>query len=142
MKLENLIKKHEELETKSITDYTDNDWLNYHRFGDYQLLQELAALKKETIIYTICSHVSQSGMFRHIEMFYLVDNQKIPIRFLTEEFFNYHIDRKTDQYGVGGCGMDMGFALVNSLSYLVSNYKKKQGELAEQDGYYFTQKWF
>ena len=138
MKLENLIKKKADLEKKSIGDYTTHDWVIYHKFGDYELLQELAKLPKETVIYTIVHHVSSSGMFRHIEMFRIEDDQKIPIRFLTEEFFNYHINRKTDFYGVGGCGMDMGFAIVHSLSYLVSNFRKN----TEQDGYHFTQRWF
>ncbi len=144
MKLENLIKKKADLENKSISDYTTHDWVIYHKFGDYELLQELAKLPKETVIYTIVHHVSASGMFRHIEMFRIEDDVKIPIRFLTEEFFNYHINRKTDFYGVGGCGMDMGFAIVNSLSYLVSNFQKNSDEFlgTEQDGYYFTQRWF
>ena len=143
MKLENLIKRKAELEKMpSVMDYSKHDWIIYHKFGDYELLQDLAKLPKETIIYTIVHHVSASGMFRHIEMFRLEKNQKIPIRFLTEEFFNYHIDRKTDFYGVSGCGMDMGFALVNSLSYLVSSFRAKQKGKDESDGYYFTQRWF
>lgn len=139
MKLSNLIKKKAELEKQdSCINYSDHDWVIYHKFGDYELLQELAKLPKDTIIYTIVHHVSASGMFRHIEMFRIEDNHKVPIRFLTEEFFNYHIDKKTDFYGVSGCGMDMGFSLVHSLSYLVSSFKDKDN----LDGYLFKQEWF
>lgn len=138
----NLLKKFEQL-PEHISDYSDNDWKIYHGKGDYDTLEELKALPKDTVIYTICDHVSQSGMMRHIEMFYMDiyegKPQKRPIRFLTEEVFNYKIQRKTDKYHVGGCGMDMGFHLVNSLSYLVSSARSQDGK---SDGYHFKQEWF
>jgi len=137
LKLENILKNKAKLEEKSISDYTDLDWLNYHRFGDYETLKHLATLPKGTIIFTKLNHVSQSGMMRHIEMMYLVDNTPYYIRFLTEEFFNYKINKKSDSYHVGGCGMDMGFSIVHSLSYLVSSFKDKNNH----DGYYFEHKW-
>lgn len=145
MKLETILKKKAELEKKPIQDYTKNDWLNYYRYGDYELIKELAQLPEGTKIFTICHYVSSSGMMRHIEMFRLENNSKIPIRFLTEEFFNYKIG-KSDYYHVGGCGMDMGFALVNSLSYAVSRFREqnqmmKKGE-EPNNGYYFKQEWF
>lgn len=142
MKLENIIKNKAKLELKSISDYTDLDWVNYQRFGDYELLKDLATLPENTVIFTKLNHVSQSGMMRHIEMFYMVKNEPYYIRFLTEEFFNYHINRKTDAYHVGGCGMDMGFAIVHSLSYLVSNFKfPDKDQKKHMNGYYFKQKW-
>ena len=141
MQKQNLLSKFEKL-PESVMDYSDNDWKIYWGKGDYDLLEQLCKLPKDTTIYTIVHHVSSSGMMRHMEMFYLEDNQKIPIRFLTEEVFLYKLSKKTDYYHVGGCGMDMGFSLVHSLSYTISNELKRLGKLKDQDGYWFKQAWF
>jgi hypothetical protein len=142
MGLEKLKAHKEKIKDKSFMDYSDKDLHVYWALGDFDLLEELKQLPKDTTIYTIVHHVSQSGMMRHVEMFYLKDNQKIPIRFLTEEVFFYRLNRKTDYYHVSGCGMDMGFSLVHSLSYCVSEALVKDGKLDEKDGYYFKQSWF
>ena len=126
----------------SCMDFSDKDWKIYHGKGDYDLLDQLCKLPKDQIIYTIVHKVSPSGMSRQMELFYIVDNCKVPIRFLTEEVFNYKLSKKTDYYQVSGCGMDMGFALVNSLSYMVSGELQRRGKLDKSDGYYFKQAWF
>lgn len=63
---------------------------------------------------TVLRHVSASGMSRRIDFYKIVDGET---RFLT-----YHVARAcgyklSDKSGltVGGCGMDMGFAVVYNL---------------------------
>lgn len=123
------------LETKPILEWNDKDWLVYHKKQDLQTLEELRKLPKDTKIYTILRRVSSSGMSRIIDMFYIEKNQHISIHFNTDKVFNYKRQNfNGDQgYRVNGCGMDMGFHLVNSLSYKVASKTK--------DGYYFKQEW-
>lgn len=123
------------LETKPILEWNDKDWLVYHKKQDLQTMDELRKLPKDTKIYTILRRVSSSGMSRIIDMFYIQKNQHISIHFNTDKVFNYKRQNHNQEMGyrVNGCGMDMGFHLVNSLSYSVSSDNK--------DGYYFKQEW-
>ena len=66
-------------------------------------------------VYTSVSNVSSSGMSRHIHCYILVDGQ---IRNITNSVGAICGYRQSDKsYGlvVGGCGMDMGFAVVYNL---------------------------
>lgn len=72
-------------------------------------------LKPGDTVYTSLLHVSSSGMTRRIQCFVMKVNQPVcisgSVALLTGS--KHH-----DQGGVvvGGCGMDMGFSLVYSLS--------------------------
>lgn len=128
-----------QIDNKSVSDFNDNDWKIYRLKQDIQELEELSQLPKDTRIYTILRHVSSSGMSRIIDMFYVSkDGHPIRIHFGTGKIFTKRENKTDDKAGfkVSGCGMDMGFHLVNSLSYLVSKYGT-----GESDGYYFKQEW-
>ena len=72
-------------------------------------------IKPGNIIYTDLKHVSRSGMMRHINVFIMRDNEPVNItRFVADA-----LDIRQTEFGplkVGGCGMDMGFHVVYSLS--------------------------
>lgn len=92
-----------------------------------------SVLPKGSTVYTILKHVSRSGMTRGIECYALtVEPEKIgdamsqvgrPL-WITS-YVGHAIDspqpidywRKSLGLKVNGCGMDMGFHVVNSLSY-------------------------
>lgn len=82
-----------------------------------QALQELLELVKPgDTIYTILRHVSRSGMSRTIDMVILTDDGPTSLIGRAYKVLGMPIDR--DRWGIkiGGCGMDMGFALVYNLS--------------------------
>jgi len=84
----------------------------------------LKLLEPTMTIYTTIKHCSQSGMTRHIACYVAVidDRTKQPtIRDISWYVANI-TDRKRATNGgvkIGGCGMDMGFALVYDLSQVL-----------------------
>ena len=91
----------------------------------------LNILKPEDIVYTVLRHVSRSGMQRRIDLYTFKDDKKIYL----SGYFAYLNGEEPpkDGYKVGGCGMDMGFHLVYTLSSLL--YKKDRG------GYELRHEW-
>jgi len=132
------LEKIEAIKSKSVNDFNDNDWKTWRLKQDIEELEELSQLPKETRVYTILRHVSSSGMSRIIDMFYIKNGSPVRIHFGTGMVFTKRENKSDDKAGfkVSGCGMDMGFHLVNSLSYLVSKY-----QTGESDEYYFKQEW-
>ena len=96
-------------------------------------------IKEGDTIYYIVKNVSSSGMYRHIDFYKFETNEKGQINkswlsYNIAKALDYPFKEKTNSIGVGGCGMDMGFHIVNSLSYhLYPN--KKRGE------YYVNSRW-
>jgi hypothetical protein len=85
-------------------------------------------------VYTILHQVSRSGMSRHIGVRCIQndDNGKPFIRYLDGLVARALGERIAKNGGlvVGGCGMDMGFHIVNCLSYCLHGNKPEQ--VAEQ----------
>lgn len=67
-------------------------------------------------VYSIVRHVSNSGMSRVIDFFVIVDNKPRNITYLMEDLLDYKYDKYNSGIKVGGCGMDMCFHCVYSLS--------------------------
>lgn len=67
-------------------------------------------------VYTVLRHVSRSGMTRYIDAFVMRDERPYYLSYLTNEVLGWRRSRKYDGVKVEGCGMDMGFHLVYSLS--------------------------
>ncbi len=67
-------------------------------------------------VHTIMRHVSRSGMMRHIDVYALNADGKTYLSGYVAKAIDA---RRTDrgEIKMGGCGMDMGFAIVNELSY-------------------------
>ena len=89
-------------------------------------------IKKGTRIYSVLNGVSSSGMTRHIS-FYMTMKAMTTKRNAPHEIvcLNYYIAHacgyKLDKDGalvVGGAGMDMGYHVVTSLSYAITDGKK------------------
>lgn len=72
-------------------------------------------LKPGDTVYTILRYVSRSGMQREIGVVILKDGTDLHPNYLVAKALGY---RQGIQDGIimGGCGMDMGFALVYNLS--------------------------
>ena len=70
-------------------------------------------LKPGDTINTILRHTSRSGMSRSISL--LKGDQDIS--YFAALAMGDKIDQKNGGIKIGGCGMDMGFALVYNLSY-------------------------
>lgn len=76
-------------------------------------------LKPGDTVYTNLEHVSRSGMSRVISVFLIRDNQRFNLDFQVGAACDYKRHRRYDGLTVGGCGMDMGFALVYDLSRIL-----------------------
>lgn len=87
-------------------------------------------------LYTTCDHVSRSGMTRHLTVRSLLPSDR-GARQIDVLNFNYLISEalawpltKDRSLKVGGCGMDMGFHLVYTLSRVLFD-----------DGYALKHEW-
>ncbi len=94
--------------------------------------QLLKRLKEGMTLYTNLRHVSQSGMTRYISPVAIIDNEPINLSYWVNDLFGY---RQAEKFGtqcvkVGGCGMDMGFHLIYSLSSILFH-----------DGYALQHRW-
>ena len=70
-------------------------------------------LKPGDTINTILRHVSRSGMSRSVSLL----KGDWDITYLAALSMGDKIDQKHGGIKIGGCGMDMGFALVYNLGY-------------------------
>ena len=104
-----------------------------------QQAESLAYLRRilppGSTVHTILRHRARSGMFRRISLVVATTDGKGNA---TVEDITWHAARAWGQpvkqrgkyvqdagLAVGGCGMDMGFHLVNNLSYTVHGHKDK-----------------
>ncbi len=80
-------------------------------------LREL--LKPGDIVYTHVDHVSRSGMSRSIDVRIIRNNTPRWIARTVATAIDMGFDEKHQAVKMGGCGMDMGFALVYELSHIL-----------------------
>ena len=73
-------------------------------------------LKPGDTVYTKLQHVSRSGMSRVIMPIIFIDNEPRYLGWAVAKATDSTYDRKNEGVRVGGCGMDMGFALVYDLA--------------------------
>ena len=78
----------------------------------------LKLLKPGDTVYTMLNHVSRSGMSRSITPIVIVDNEPRYMSWSVAILFGQVRD-KYDGVTLNGCGMDMGFHLVYSLSRIL-----------------------
>lgn len=92
-------------------------------------------LRPGDVIYTVLRHVSASGMSRRIDLYTIRDNR---MAFLTGYAAGAIGWKWGDKAGivVGGCGMDMGFHLVYTLSHTLFPDGFKDGQDERKDGGY------
>jgi len=84
-----------------------------------------------TTVYTIIRHVSQSGMQRAIDCYIFpgdYDRRPQWVGRLVAKATNTPWNEKHGGVKVNGCGMDMCYHLVNSLSYALHGYGRDGDE--------------
>jgi len=74
-------------------------------------------LKPGDIVYTQVLHVSRSGMSRVIAPYLIRDSEVTNLVPWVGKACGLALDRDRGGVKLGGCGMDMGFALVYELSH-------------------------
>lgn len=85
----------------------------------------LNILKAGDTVYTVLRHVSASGMSRRIDLYTFQDNKPV---YLSGYYAMLQGEIPPDNgYKVGGCGMDMGFHLVYSMSSLLFGSSDRAG---------------
>lgn len=108
-----------------------------------EAIQELNNLFNEYghVVYTELNHVSKSGMMRRISCY--IKNESgfnKNITDLVSKIIGYNIDSRTGQgLRVSGCGMDMGFHVVYSLSCTM--YRNADGSYSHDGAYKINQRW-
>lgn len=75
-------------------------------------------IKPGATVYTILRKVSRSGMQREISLVVFIDGRPIHPNYATSKVTGYRLNRGRahDSLIVKGCGMDMGYNVVDSLS--------------------------
>lgn len=117
---------------------------------DYKTILHIR--KTRPTIYCILRHVSASGMSRRISFFMIKNNKPFHLDYLISQVTNYKRDRDHSGLRVGGCGMDMGFAVVYDFSHCIFptgfKYRKSEhhrnGDISKRDkdgGYALEQRW-
>ena len=76
-------------------------------------------LKPGDTVYTILRHVSRSGMMRHIDLYKMTETGPQYLSGLAHVAGVGSGRTKDGALKAGGCGMDMGFALVYELSSIL-----------------------
>ena len=123
--------------------------MKYSKAEKQESLEMLKSwIKKGDTLHTTVRHVSKSGMMRYITTRHLKQNLSIHGRPVRVSNYDYHIARVLDLplapnyegVKIGGCGMDMGFHLVYSLSRELFRDEPK-GESDRDRGYWIKQEW-
>lgn len=103
-----------------------------------QALEQLSNIFNSTpwddSVYAVLRHVSSSGMSRNIDFYVIRDNQPRYITGLIAQALDYKLS-KNGGLTVGGCGMDMGFHVIYTLSSMLY---KSDGSIGS---YKLTNKW-
>ena len=90
------------------------------------LLNILAKQWKPTL-YTSLKHVSSSGMSRDMKVLAVVDGEIVDVTYYVGKLGIGTIKERNGQrvIRVGGCGMDMGFHVVYSVSAVLYGYEER-----------------
>lgn len=91
-----------------------------------EFLQE--HIKEGGTVYTVLTNVSASGMCRRFKVLIQIDGKIVNVsgRVSTALGLRWHDEGSV---AINGCGMDMGFALVNDLQYKLGRTKLHQEHL-------------
>lgn len=88
-----------------------------------------------TTVYTVLRSVARSGMSRHIDLYVIRNNEPRWItRLACKATGVMHFDERKDCARISGCGMDMGFHAVYSLSHVLHSP-------ADRAGYALNHRW-
>src|SRR3990167_3072685 len=76
----------------------------------------LEILKPGDTVYTVLRNVSRSGMQRAINVYAIKDGEPRWIAYRVAQATGFTYGERYECLSVGGCGMDMGFHVVSTLS--------------------------
>lgn len=117
-----------------------NDWQKISNKEGKQLQQEQARDRLRTLfaqsedkrVYCVLRHVSNSGMSRRIDFYCIRDNRPIWLSYDIARALDY---RHSDKGGlvIGGCGMDMGFHVVYTLSSVLYGHSNDGGYILKNE---------
>ena len=89
----------------------------------------LSIMEKQTTptLYTSLKHVSTSGMSRDMKVLAVVDGQIVDVTWYVGKLDVGTIKERNGQrvIRVGGCGMDMGFHVVYTVSAVLYGYEER-----------------
>lgn len=97
-------------------------------------------LKRGDTVYTVLRHVSKSGMQRRIDC-YCIGEDRRPF-FLSGyigKVLGLRHNYKKGGLVVNGCGMDMGYHIVHSLSSAM--FRGSKGEYSNEGAYALKHEW-
>ncbi len=92
-------------------------------------------LKKDSVVYTDIARVSRDGMSRSIKVFVAHDGEILNVSRQVADVLGWRFSKK-NAVVVGGCGMDMGFHTIYSISHAIFNDETK-----DRAGYCLTHRW-
>lgn len=81
-----------------------------------------AILPPGSTVFTVLRHCARSGMSRDIDCYAIEDGEPRWISRLVSKAAGLSFNEKREAVRMGGCGMDMGFALVHALSYALHGH--------------------
>ena len=92
--------------------------MNAKRQEQMEAIEQLKEMLKDgDTVYTVLRHVSGSGMYRHIQPVVIRDNEPLYLTWSVAHALKWPYKAKTHSIGVSGCGMDMGYDLVDNLGH-------------------------
>lgn len=84
-----------------------------------ETLLERYELTPGSTVWTTTSHVSRSGMSRVMDAYVIRNNEPLRITWSVADAVDWRYDQRYEGVKVDGCGMDMGFHLVYTLSQVL-----------------------
>ena len=76
-------------------------------------------IKPDQKVWTKVTHIAQSGMSRSIEPYIVVGRDIINITYSESVVLDLPIHQRHGGVKIPGCGMDMGFKLIDDLGYVL-----------------------
>ena len=100
-------------------------------------------LKRDDTIYTVLRHRSASGMTRYIDLYVIRDGRPLRLTWSVAQALNWPYDTKREALKVTGCGMDMGFHAVYTLSAVLFRDSEtfRDPVTGEDAGYSLRHEW-
>ena len=90
--------------------------------------------KKDSTAFCNLKRCSSSGMYRHIQILATKKNRIYNLSYFVAELCGFSWKESTSSVGVSGCGMDMGFHIVSTMSHFL--YPN-----ADRGEYYVNSRW-
>jgi hypothetical protein len=90
--------------------------MKYTKEDEKYARMHLDHVKPGDTLYTTVTHVARSGMSRSIKLFVMENGAPMERSWAASRLLGYSLDEKHGGVKIGGCGMDMGFHLVYTLS--------------------------